>query len=152
MLAFFSIHLKQLRVEKKLTQSQVANYVGVSRSVISAYENDMRYPSYEILIHLSMLFGVSTDYLLGIENKRYLDISELSTEEAAVVHEMVRLFKIGSPLLSFLLCSLCTPLQTPQYIQAVAHSQAALQSEMVGRFILWGHPPLTIALLQTIHR
>ena len=54
MLAFFSVHLKQLREAKKLTQTQVANYVGVSRSVISAYENDMRYPSYEILIRLSM--------------------------------------------------------------------------------------------------
>lgn len=95
MLAFFSIHLKQLRVAKKLTQSQVADFVGVSRSVISAYENDMRYPSYEILIHLSMLFGVSTDYLLGIENRHYLDISDLSTEEAAAVYEMVRLFRLN---------------------------------------------------------
>ena len=48
MLAFFSVHLKQLREAKKLTQTQVANYVGVSRSVISAYENDMRYPSYSL--------------------------------------------------------------------------------------------------------
>ena len=89
MLAFFSIHLKTLRVAKKLTQDQVADYVGVSRSVISAYENDMRYPSYEVLI----LFGVSTDYLLGIENRRYIDITELSDQEAAAVYEMVRLFK-----------------------------------------------------------
>ena len=93
MLAFFSIHLKTLRVAKKLTQDQVADYVGVSRSVISAYENDMRYPSYEVLIRLSMLFEVSTDYLLGIENRRYLDITELSDQEAAAVYEMVRLFK-----------------------------------------------------------
>lgn len=85
MLAFFSVHLKQLREAKKLTQTQVANYVGVSRSVISAYENDMRYPSYEILIRLSTLFGVSTDYLLGIEDRRYLDISELSDQEAAAL-------------------------------------------------------------------
>lgn len=94
MLVFFSVHLKQLREAKKLTQTQVANYVGVSRSVISAYENDMRYPSYEILIRLSTLFGVSTDYLLGIEDRRYLDISELSDQEAAV-YEMVRLFKLN---------------------------------------------------------
>lgn len=95
MLAFFSVHLKQLREAKKLTQTQVANYVGVSRSVISAYENDMRYPSYEILIRLSTLFEVSTDYLLGIEDRRYLDISELSDQEAAAVYEMVRLFKLN---------------------------------------------------------
>ena len=89
MLAFFSVHLKQLREAKKLTQTQVANYVGVSRSVISAYENDMRYPSYEILIRLSTLFGVSTDYLLGIEDRRYLDISELSDQEAALLYGLL---------------------------------------------------------------
>ena len=55
----------------------------------------MRYPSYEILIRLSTLFGVSTDYLLGIEDRRYLDISELSDQEAAAVYEMVRLFKLN---------------------------------------------------------
>ena len=97
MLAFFSIHLKQLRTAKKLTQNQVADYVGVSRSVISAYENDMRYPSYEVLIRLSLLLGVSTDFLLGIEGRRYIDISGLTTEEAAAVFEMVRLFKINHP-------------------------------------------------------
>lgn len=95
MLAFFSVRLKQLRVAKRLTQTQLANYVGVSRSVISAYESDMRYPSYEILIRLSSLFGVSTDYLLGIEDRRYIDISELSDQEAAAVYEMIRLFKLS---------------------------------------------------------
>lgn len=93
MLAFFSVHLKQLRTAKKLTQTQVADYVGVSRSVISAYENDTRYPSYEVLIRLSVLLGVSTDYLLGIEGRQYIDITGLTNEEAAAVHEMVRLFK-----------------------------------------------------------
>ena len=93
MLAFFSVHLKQLRTAKKLTQTQVADYVGVSRSVISAYENDTRYPSYEVLIRLSVLLGVSTDYLLGIEGRQYIDITGLTNEEAAAVYEMVRLFK-----------------------------------------------------------
>ena len=95
MLAFFSVHLKQLRTAKKLTQTQVADYVGVSRSVISAYENDTRYPSYEVLIRLSVLLGVSTDYLLGIEGRQYIDITGLTNEEAAAVHEMVRLFKVS---------------------------------------------------------
>lgn len=85
MLAFFSIHLKQLRAAKKLTQNQVADYVGVSRSVISAYENDMRYPSYEVLVSLSLLLGVSTDFLLGVEGRRYIDITGLTNEEAAAV-------------------------------------------------------------------
>lgn len=39
MLAYFSMRLKQLRAAKGMTQSEVALYVGVSRSVISAYES-----------------------------------------------------------------------------------------------------------------
>lgn len=93
MLAFFSVRLKQLRTAKNLTQTQVADYAGVSRSAITAYESDIRYPSYEVLVRLSFLFGVSTDYLLGVEGKRYLDISELTERESAAVYEMVELFK-----------------------------------------------------------
>lgn len=93
MLAFFSVRIKQLRTAKQMTQAQVAMYVGVSRSVISAYESDMRYPSYEILIRLSALFGVSTDFLLGVEEKRYLDISDLTEREAAAVYEVVELLR-----------------------------------------------------------
>lgn len=91
MLPGFSLRLKNLRTSKKLTQTEVAIFVGVSRSIISAYESDTRYPSYDILLRLSSLYGVSTDYLLGVERGRYLDISELSEREAATVSEMVEL-------------------------------------------------------------
>ena len=93
MLTNFSLRLKQLRTAKGMTQCQVAVYVGVSRSVISAYDSDLRYPSYEILIRLSNLFGVSTDYLLGVEKSRYLDISELTERESVMVYQMVELLK-----------------------------------------------------------
>lgn len=93
MLTNFSLRLKQLRTAKGMTQCQVAFYVGVSRSVISAYESDLRYPSYEILIRLSTLYGVSTDFLLGVERNRYLDISELTERESVMVYEMVELLK-----------------------------------------------------------
>lgn len=92
MVVCLSIRLKELRISKKLTQAQVAQYVGVTRGVISAYETDIRQPSYDILIRLALLYGVTTDYLLCMEEKRYLDISGLSDREAAAVCEMVNLF------------------------------------------------------------
>ena len=49
MVVCLSVRLKELRISKKLTQAQVAQYVGVTRGVISAYETDIRQPSY--LIH-----------------------------------------------------------------------------------------------------
>ena len=67
------LRLKELRYERKWTQGQVAERIGVTPSVISAYETGIRMPSYEILIKLVRLFGVSSDYLLGINGKRTAD-------------------------------------------------------------------------------
>ena len=92
MIVCLSVRLKELRINKNLTQAQVAQYVGVTRAVISAYETDIRQPSYDILIRLALLYGVTTDYLLCIDSKRYLDISGLSEREAAAVCEMVNVF------------------------------------------------------------
>ena len=70
MIVCLSVRLKELRINKNLTQAQVAQYVGVTRAVISAYETDIRQPSYDILIRLALLYGVTTDYLLCIDSKR----------------------------------------------------------------------------------
>lgn len=95
MMVLFSVRLKQLRTDKRLTQTQVAARVGVTRSMISSYENDIRYPSYEVLVRIAYLFGVTTDYLLCMEEKRFLDISGLTDREASAVCEMVNIFMEG---------------------------------------------------------
>lgn len=92
MIVCLSVRLKELRTSKNMTQAQVAQIVGVTRAVISAYETDIRQPSYDVLVRLALLYGVTTDYLLCIEGKRYIDISDLSDREAAAVYEMVSLF------------------------------------------------------------
>ena len=45
------------------------------------------------MVKIADLFGVTVDYLLCREDKRFLDISPLSDEEAAVVCNMVELLK-----------------------------------------------------------
>lgn len=65
--------LKELRLEQQWTQGYVAKRVGVTASIISAYETGIRQPSYEVLIRLAHLFSVSSDYLLGITGKRTPD-------------------------------------------------------------------------------
>ena len=57
--------LKTLRETCNLTQGDVAILTGVSKKSISSYENDLRQPSYEILIRLAHIYKVSLDYLLG---------------------------------------------------------------------------------------
>lgn len=89
----FSQRLKQLRKDKHLTQAQVAERIGVTASMVSSYETDIRLPSYEVMLRIADVFGVSVDYLLGRQEKRSLDISELSEEEASVVCDMVNILK-----------------------------------------------------------
>lgn len=85
-----STRLKELRTNMNLRQDQVAKLIGVNKNAISTYENDVRQPSFEILIRLANLYRVSTDYLLGRTNSRTLDLSELTEEEVTIVCDLVR--------------------------------------------------------------
>lgn len=57
--------LKGLRKQKKLTQQDVAEIIGVDRVTLARYESGARLPSLEVLIKLADFFEVSVDYLLG---------------------------------------------------------------------------------------
>ena len=81
--------LKSLRVEKKLTQKQVADRIGLAISAVSSYESGTRYPSYDALIKLSHIFHVSTDYLLGITDKRNIDVTGLDDSEIELISQLV---------------------------------------------------------------
>lgn len=81
--------LKSLRIEKKLTQKQVADRIGLAISAVSSYESGTRYPSYDVLVKLARIFHVSTDYLLGMTDKRNIDVTGLSDNEIELVSQLV---------------------------------------------------------------
>ncbi len=85
--------LKTQRLKKGMTQKQLAQRLEVTKSVISAYETGLRLPSYDILIHIAKLFNVSTDFLLGVENKQDIDFSGLSQEEIDALMNLIRAMK-----------------------------------------------------------
>lgn len=89
----FGNNLKTLRLQNGLTQAQVAQKLDVTKSVISAYETGLRLPSYDILINISKIFKVSTDYLLGLENIRELDLSGLTEEEIQALLNLIKAMK-----------------------------------------------------------
>ena len=92
----FSQRLKQLRKDKHLTQAQVAQLVGVTPSMISSYETDIRLPSYEVMVRLADVFAVTVDYLLCRQNKRFLDISELSDTLDAMLEALSQVAGVES--------------------------------------------------------
>ena len=57
--------LKKLRLEKKLTQLQVAKQVNISEARYNLYENNRRQPDYNLLKDLAKVLDTTTDYLLG---------------------------------------------------------------------------------------
>lgn len=81
--------LKSLRTEKKLTQKQVADQIGLAISAVSSYESGSRYPSYDVLVQLAHIFHVSTDYLLGMTDKRNIDVTSLGDEEIELISQLV---------------------------------------------------------------
>lgn len=81
--------LHSLRTEMKLTQKQVADRIGLAISAVSSYESGTRYPSYETLIKLSRMFHVSTDYLLGLTEKRSIDVTGLEDAEIELITQLV---------------------------------------------------------------
>lgn len=56
---------------------------------VSNWENNNIQPSIDMLVKVSRLFSVSTDDLLGLAHRRYLDISALTDTQAAHIHHIV---------------------------------------------------------------
>ena len=64
----FAIRLKEIRLEKELSQNQLAKLLCISKQNISDWENGKSETSFEMLVNIAKFFEVSTDYLLGLED------------------------------------------------------------------------------------
>ena len=90
--------LKQLRLSHNYSQSEVANKLGISPSIVSGYETGERTPSTEVLLSLSYLYKCSTDYLLGKSTEKsvvILDTDGLNQEQIQVLQSLIEVMKHG---------------------------------------------------------
>lgn len=85
----FGDRLKELRLQNGMTQKNLADRIGVTKSVVSFYELRERTPSPEVLVKLATIFHVSSDYLLGIEKGKHIDISGLDSDDEKAVRAVV---------------------------------------------------------------
>ena len=85
--------LRKLRLQERMTQQQLADRLGVTKSVVSYYELQERSPSPEILIKLASIFHVTTDYLLGLEPREIIELSGLDEEDIATVKQMIAVLR-----------------------------------------------------------
>lgn len=64
----FGERLKELRLERKLTQDKLAELSNISQATISAYEIGKIRPTDEVIIIFCKFFKVSADYMLGLDD------------------------------------------------------------------------------------
>ena len=62
----FSERLKEIRIEAKMTQQQVAKQLQIKQPSYARYENGKHEPSLQTVAEIARIFDVSCDYLLGL--------------------------------------------------------------------------------------
>ena len=95
----FAQRLNGLRRERKLSQKQTADDLGVSQALLSHYENGVREPKLEFILKACDYYGVSTDYMFGRTNKKKSEWAEIMRSENA---EMLRCIHAASFLIALL--------------------------------------------------
>ena len=97
----FAERLKELTLEKNLTQEQLSDLLPITKSSISKYEKNLQFPDVNTLHNLCDIFNVSTDYLLGKTNYKNIDeiVNELTDELAnKLADQLITAFeKAGIP-------------------------------------------------------
>lgn len=81
--------IKNLRKSYNLNQVQLAENLGVSKQTISNWENNNILPSIEMLISIAEYFSVSTDYLLELSSRSYIEVTGLSLEELTHIQLLI---------------------------------------------------------------
>lgn len=93
MILFIADRIKTLREKSGMTQTQLAKRLGISRSAVNSWEMSLSTPSSIYLVELSKIFGVSTDFLLSLDEGVKLDITALNEQEQEMVIRLVDYFK-----------------------------------------------------------
>lgn len=95
----FSQKIKELRERANMTQTELAQEIGVSKSVISAYEKGIRNPSFAVLQEMSNVFNVPEAYFLAKndeEIKITVDITDLTVQQQDLVQALIRQFRYSN--------------------------------------------------------
>nr|DAG41576.1 MAG TPA: repressor protein [Caudoviricetes sp.]DAO63684.1 MAG TPA: repressor protein [Bacteriophage sp.] len=103
-MAQFDKILKLLRSEKNMSQQELADALGISKSAINMYERGERQPKFEILEQIADYFNVDMDYLLGRTSKTtkiinpntlaaHFDGDEYTAEELDKIREFAAFVK-----------------------------------------------------------
>lgn len=81
--------IKALREQKGLTQSDLSNQLGITRSSVNAWEMGISVPSTQYIVELAHIFKVSTDYLLCVDTSATVSVAGLTEKDVQLVHTLI---------------------------------------------------------------
>ncbi len=82
--------IKKLRVSHSLNQVQLAKSLSVSKQTVSNWENNNILPSIDMLVKLSDFFSVPTDYLLELDNRKFIEVTGLTDTQLAHIQQIIK--------------------------------------------------------------
>ena len=90
--------IRKLRKKNYMSQAELAKKIGVSASAIGMYEQNRRTPDNDTLREFCEIFGVTSDYLLGLSlsSERKYDVSEVLDDYSKKLSEQESLMFDGA--------------------------------------------------------
>lgn len=82
--------VKNLRTAHNLNQVQLAGILDVSKQTVSNWENNNILPSIDMLVRIADYFRVSTDYLLELDSRQFIEVTGLSAEQTAHIQQIIK--------------------------------------------------------------
>jgi len=80
--------LKELRLQKKLTQKKLADFLGVTHTTYNYYEKEKSEPTIETFAKLADMYGTTIDYLVGHETD-LINLKGLDSVSANVIKQLM---------------------------------------------------------------
>lgn len=83
------IRIRELRQARGMSQVELAKKLGVTKQSVSNWENDNIQPSVEMLVRLAQCLCVTTDSLLDMDDRSFLEVTGLSQVEIAHIQQLI---------------------------------------------------------------
>ena len=81
--------IKFLREQQKMTQTELAKRLSITRSSVNAWEIGISVPSTQYIVELAEIFHISTDYLLGVASTAVIPTTGLSEQDVQMVYQLI---------------------------------------------------------------
>lgn len=81
--------VKKLRINQNISQVELAKKLGVSKQTVSNWENNNIQPSIDMLTKVAEYFSVTTDYLLELDDRKFLEVTGLSDQHLVHIQQII---------------------------------------------------------------